>query len=195
MTEEPLEPAEMETDAVPEAEAKTAGQEKVVPVGESIRYRRRAQQAEKKAQQLEQQLQEAQAQIEQRLEQLATAEAQRDEMADRVTQIEHRRRLEQTLLNCGVNDLEAAVLLLEKDGALSPDADEPTIQAAVEKLLINRPHLCSHPSGTLPQRTASGKHRPTPQAQLVRTAERAARSGDRRDIVQYLRLRRQLATR
>lgn len=194
MTEESIEPAEMEEDAAAEAESRASGQEKVVPVGESIRYRGRAQQAEKKTQQLEQQLREAQAQIEQRLEQLASAEAQRDEMADRITRIEHQRRLEQVLLNCGVHDVEAATLLLEKGGTLSPDSDEPAIQAAVEKLLLNRPHLCSRPAGTLPQKTAGEKRRPTPQAQLVRTAERAARSGDRRDIAEYLRLRRQLAS-
>ena len=48
---------------------------KLVPVGESIKYRRRAQQAESKTTELQQQLDDLKGQLEHRNEELAVAEA------------------------------------------------------------------------------------------------------------------------
>lgn len=178
--------------APPPADADAVAAEKLVPVAESIKHRRRAQQAEKRAEQLEQQLRDSQTQIESHLERLATAEAQRDELTERLAGVQQRHRIERMLIECGAVDVEAACLLLDKQGGLGPDADEPAVQAAVEKLLTDRPHLCGR-GAALPEPTATGRARPAVGAKLVEAAQQAARSGDRRDIAKYLRLRRQLA--
>ena len=181
--------------SAPLVNAEAPQAEKVVPVSESIRYRRRAQQAEKRATQLEQQLQETQAKFESQLEELASAEAQRDELADQLTRTRHQRRLERTLEEFGVLDTEAAILLLDKESKLSPDADDSAIQTAVEGLLSSKPYLCGPGASPLPGATAASRGRASARSQLAGAAQRAIQSGDRRDIARYLRLRRQMATR
>ena len=167
---------------------------RMVPVAESIRYRRRAEQAETKLSEVEQQLKDAQSQLEKRVEELATAEAQRDEARLGLTVTENRMSAERLLTQAGVVDMETASLLLSKRVDLSEPVDQADIQRHVEQLLLDKPFLRA--GGTLPPRTAS--HRPVQQtatAKLTSAAQRAAISGNRRDIAEYLRLRRQTAAR
>lgn len=142
--------------------------------------------------QLERSLHETQARLQEQLDRLATAEAQRDELADRLACQEQRRRVERVLDRFGVVDPEAALLLLEKDGRLKDAGDEPAIAAAVEALLIDRPYL-GRPGGPLPGGSATGRAPRPLGAHLVDAARRAARTGDRRDVAAYLRLRRRMA--
>jgi len=181
------------TDAAP-PDAPNGGA-RFVPVAESIKYRRRAQQAEKGLQQLQQQLQDLQAQLQRRAEELAAAEAQRDEAHTQLAAAENRRTVERMLAQAGVVDAEAACLLLGKHIDLGEAIDEETLASAIEQLLLDRPYLRGGPASKgLPPRTASAKiGGPAPAAQLADAAERAAQTGDRRHVAEYLRLRRQMA--
>lgn len=165
--------------------------EKLVPVSESIRYRRRAQQAEQRTEQLEQQLQETQTQLQQQLEQLAQAESQRDELSDHLARVHHEGRVDSMLREFGVIDTEAAALLLNQRDDLTPDTEDARLRHAIESLLTDRPYLSGQSAARLPEQTATGRDR-AGGARVVEAARRAARSGDRRDVAEYLRLRRQL---
>lgn len=158
----------------------------LVPVAESIKYRRRAQQAERRAEELERRLAE-------RADQLATAEAQRDEAAQQLAATENRAAAERMLTEAGVADLEAASLLLARRVDLAQPAEGDSLRTAVEQLLLDKPFLRSAAPQLPP--TSAGERGGAPLgAQLAQAADRAARQGDRRSIANYLRLRRQAAS-
>ncbi len=168
--------------------------QKLVPVSESIKYRRRAQQAEARIAQLEQQLNEATTTAQQHQEQLATAEAQRDEATSQLISAENRAAASRMLADAGAVDLETAALLLGKRIDLGEPVDDDTLQAAVQDLLLDKPYLAGHPASGLPAATRGPSQRADSVAsQLTRAADRAARSGSRTDVAEYLRLRRQAA--
>jgi len=164
---------------------------KLVPVQEAIRYRRRAQQAEAKLQQLEQRLKDLQTELHDRLEQLGTADAQRDELQHQLETERARRSAEQSLHAAGVTDIETAMTLLEKRANFSDDPDGEKLQREVQRLLQDKPFLLA-PLPALPDKTASSRlrHAPT-SARLAEAATQAARTGNRQDVAEYLRLRRQ----
>jgi hypothetical protein len=170
-----------------------SGENKLVPVAEAIRYRRRAQQAETRLEQFEQQLQELQSQMTQRDEQLAAADALRDETATQVTILENRLAAERLLGKTGVVDLETADMLLSHRLDFSEPLDGDTLRRGVEQLLLDKPFLRSLGDANLPGPTAGVRGRDNTAAQLSEAAEAAARTGDRRDVARYLRLRRQAA--
>ena len=162
-----------------------------VPIAEAIKHRRRAQQAEGQLRQVEQKLQETQTQLEQRLEQLASAEAQRDELQHQLEQANLRASAERMLLAAGVADVETAMTLLEKRTGFSEDLDAARLGQAIERLVQDKPFLVSPVSG-LPGKTASARL-PSggPASRLAQAATRAAQTGTRRAVSDYLRLRRQ----
>ncbi len=163
-----------------------------VPVAEAIKYRRRAQQAENQIQGLEQQLEGTQSQIQRQSDDLATAEAQRDETGTQLTIAENRLAAERLLSETGVVDLETTSTLLSKRLDFAEDQDRETLVNAIEQLLLEKPFLKNAADVSLPPRTASPRpSRATVSGQLAQAAERAARSGDRKDVAEYLRLRRQ----
>ncbi len=170
------------------------GANKLVPVAESIKYRRRAQQAESDLQALEQKLAESQALVEERNEHLATADAERDEAKHQLTVTENRLAAERLLSEAGVVDLDAASLLLTKRLDLSQELDSSSLLSSIEQLLLDKPFLIHGGKASLPPKTASA-HRAESglTAQLARAAEQAMRTGDRRQVGEYLRLRRQVA--
>ena len=179
----------------PEADAPDGDEpaDRLVPVAESIRYRRRAQRAETKLTQFEQQLADAQAQLDGRLEQLAAAEAQRDELRTRLDLAATHASAERMLRQAGVADVETAMALLEKrtDLAVAPDAGQ--LEQEIQRLLQDKPILLADPP-RLPGKTASARLAASGPARLARAATRAAVSGSRRDVAEYLRLRRQQET-
>jgi hypothetical protein len=137
------------------------------------------------------QLSQLQRQIEQRSEELATAEAQRDETAHQLEALQNRLAAERQLAAAGVRDVETASLLLEKRGAYE-DAAPDQLTQAVTDLLNDKPALLAAPQPPMPPMTASGRDDElSTAAQLARVARRAAISGNRRDVAEYLRLRRQ----
>lgn len=157
--------AEASTEAQPDAG------EKRVPVSESIRYRRRAQNAE-------QQLEALQGEYEQISRQLEQTQRQ-------LEQVERRQRIDQLLIESEAIDLEAARLLTE---AAVEQMDQADVDEAVTQLRRRKPYLFRRTSpisgGTLSPRLRGVS------VELDEAAADAAASGDRRDLLRYLRLRR-----
>ncbi len=171
-----------------------AGASKLVPVGESIKYRRRAQQAETKLQDLAKSLQETQTQLQSHQDQLAASDAQRDEAMRQLTVMENRLSTERMLLEAGVVDLEAASLLLAKRIDIGEAVDRETLTRGIEQLLTDKPFLLGPATATLPPATSSAKlSEGAGVARLAHAADRAVHSGDRRDVAEYLRMRRHSA--
>jgi TolA-binding protein len=180
----------------PQASADDDGA-RLVPVAESIKYRRRAQQAETRLQQHEQQLNELQTQLERRSDELATAEAQRDEMNMQLAMMENTTAAERLLTAAGAVDLETASLLLGKRVDLAESLPKEDLSRAVEQLLLDKPFLRSRSAtgdATMPAMTNSARGgQVSAPAHLATIAQRAAASGNRKDIAEYLRLRRQMS--
>jgi len=108
-----------------------------------------------------------------------------------IARLERRRQIDQQLERERTIDRGLARLLTE---ATLETMDEPDARLAVEQLKRTRPYLFE-PTG--PLASASSPH-PDPDDQsddpdapaLEAAADRAARSGHRRDLLRYLRLRR-----
>ena len=152
--------------------AQAQAPDKLVPVSEAIRYRKRAQTAEQ--------------QLEQINEELRVMSAQLKEANQAVAGLERRQKVDALLMESDAIDLEAARLLTEQ-AVLT--MDEPDIELAVEDLRRHKPYLFRRrrdpdDSAMAPSLHPDG-HDPAEQA-----AEQAARTGDRRDLLRYLRLRR-----
>ncbi len=149
---------------------------KLVPVSESIRYRKRAQGAEKKAETLE--------------EQLAQAKSEIAEMTDKLGSMEAEQELVRKLTAAGSIDLDAAVLIAKVRLKESGDAD---LESVVEQLKKDKQYLFAEKTsaGLVAQKTAGVKGSVVNnQTVLERAAKKAASSGNRVDLHEYLRLRR-----
>ena len=153
----------------------------LVPVSEAIRYRKRAQAAEKKAEQLAEQL---------RQNELAQQQAQ--EKQDRSRQ---EMELTKELVAAGAMDVEAALLLAQRRMKSSSSKNELSNRQVIEALRQERPYLfgggvgedfrlwSSPTAGVRSGGNSGGRF-------LSHLAERARSSGDRRDMQEYLRMRR-----
>jgi hypothetical protein len=148
--------------------------EKQVPVSESIRYRRRAQAAEKKAGELE--------------AELAEARTKSQEMTAQVQELSIENKLITKLSAAGAVDIEAAVLLAKTK---IKDANE--IDAAVAQIAKEKPHLFTQPSSqTVQSKTASVKDKTAPAASALQRAARCASQNahSRASLQEYMKLRR-----
>ena len=150
---------------------------KLVPVTESIRYRRRAQSAEKKSESLAEQLTEASQKIG-RLEQ-------------DLSELQVEQTLVRKLAAAGAIDLETAVLVAKArlEGHGKADVD-----ACVEQLRREKAHLFGSVAETATFRKTAGAKDRVKQTQtaLEQAAARAAKTGSRADLQHYLKLRRSL---
>lgn len=147
---------------------------KLVPVAESIRYRKRAQSAEKKVEIL--------------AEQLAEAKSQAAKLAEQLNDIQLEQKLTRKLAQAGAIDLETAVLIAKARVGSNGDID-----VVVEQLKKEKQYLFAESSSgvTVTKKTAAAKDRlPDSRAILERAAKKAATTGNRADLQQYLRLRR-----
>ena len=106
------------------AQAGAEHTERLVPVTEAIRYRRRAQTAERQLGEAEARLKQAQAELQQL----------REDVAD----LEKRQRIDQLLAESEVIDIEAARLLTEAAIATMDDAD---VAEVVADLRRHKPYL------------------------------------------------------
>ncbi len=159
----------------------TAGQDnseglKLVPVAESIRYRKRAQSAEKLNETLAEQLKEAK------------SEATR--MAEQLSGIQTEQKLMWKLATAGAADLETAMLIAKArmEGKTQADTD-----GVIEQLKREKQYLFANSSAgsAATKKTAGAKERiQSTQALLERTAKKAAATGNRTDLQEYLKLRR-----
>lgn len=156
---------------------------KLVPIAESIRYRKRAQSAEKKLQAL--------------AGQLAEAKSQAAMLSEQLNDIQLEQKLMRKLAAAGTIDLETAVLIAKAKIAGHDNAD---LDGLIEQLKKEKQYLFASvaaergPSSTgigATKKTAAAKDRlQSSQAILERAAKKAATTGNRADLQEYLKLRR-----
>ena len=146
--------------------------DKLVPVSEAIRYRKRAQTAEQ--------------QLEQINDELRAMGAKLQEANRTVAHLERRQKVDALLMESDAIDLEAARLLTEQ-AVLT--MDEPDIEMAVDDLRRHKPYLFRRRHDPDDSAMAPSLH-PNGHDSAEQAAEQAARTGDRRDLLRYLRLRR-----
>jgi hypothetical protein len=151
-----------------------AGGDKLVPVGEAIRYRKRAQSAEQEAAELRQQLK--------------TSRAENESLAGRVDEIKTEQELVSLLTAAGAGDLEAAMLMAKARMAGS-DGD---VKSVVEKLRQEKDYLFSQQEEVVSASMTSGVRGRGGSGSKVlqRAAQRAAGSGSRVAVQEYMKLRR-----
>jgi len=148
---------------------------KLVPVSESIRYRKRAQSAEKK--------------IEDLAEQLAEAKAEAKRAAEQLSSIQVEQKLIRKLAAAGTVDLETAVLIVKARIEGETEAD---IDSVIKQLKKEKQYLFAGTSGAVTaKKTAGAKERmESSQTVLEKVAKKAATTGSRTDLQEYLKLRR-----
>jgi hypothetical protein len=151
---------------------------RLVPIAESIRYRKRAQGAEK--------------QVEDLTEQLAEANSQVAKLSEQLSDIQAEQKLTRKLVAAGTVDLEAAVLITKARMRGQTEAD---LEACVEQLKKEKQYLFGVAADTTAtKRTAGAKERVAhSQTVLESAAKRAATTGNRTDLQEYLKLRRNFA--
>jgi hypothetical protein len=163
-------------EALSETEEGTSSEDsKLVPLAESIRYRKRAQNAER--------------QVEALSEQLVESKTQMASMAEELNGIRNEQEILRRLSGCGVVDLEAAILIAK---ARLEDEPQVDLDSIVEQLKREKQYLFadSH-SHSASGKTSGAKDRVrNNQAVLERAASKAATTGNRVDLQEYLKLRR-----
>ncbi len=148
--------------------------EKTVPVSEAIRYRKRAQQAEQHLAEVQDQLSQQRQQTEQLNQQLSALHQQQ--------------ALREALHEAGTTDPETTLLLAQARLAADETEDAASV---VQQLRRDKPHLFAASVNTAaPDKTAGLRHRRDGNEALTSAAARAAQSGNRADLQQYLRMRR-----
>lgn len=148
---------------------------KLVPVAESIRYRKRAQSAEK--------------QVEALAEQLAEAKSQAVRIAEELEGVRREHEVVRKLAGCGAVDLEAAVLLAKAKLEHKPQAD---LDGVIEELTREKQYLFAEGNrSSLPKKTSGVREQvQNSRTVLEKAAKRAATTGNRADLQEYLNLRR-----
>lgn len=142
----------------------------LVPVIESIRYRKRAQAAEQELSTLQSKFADSQTELAQ--------------LRDAASTMERRQKIDALLADADAVDFDVARLLAE---AAVEAMDQPDVQLAIDELRRSKPYLFTARRTAASAMGARSYHDPG-QAELA--ADAAARSGDRRDLLRYLRLRR-----
>lgn len=152
--------------------------EKMVPVSESIRYRRRAQRAEKQAEQLK--------------EDCGKARSELENVKSELKETKLDKELAGKLSSAGAVDTETAMLVAKQK--LS-ESEEKDVESVIDELSRDKPYLFG--SGgqdsrgtnvTRPARQRAGEN----ESLLESAAKRASDTGSRVDLQEYLRLRRSL---
>lgn len=156
------------TEPVDVHEDATHDTDKLVPVTEAIRYRKRAQTAEQ--------------QLDATRSKLTELETQLNEAQELITSLERRQKIDALLAESDAIDLDAARLLTER---IVLEMDEPDVRSAVEDLRRHKPYLFRRSRS----RTSSAAVDESVHA-TEQVAAEARATGDRRDLLRYLRLRR-----
>ena len=150
--------------------------ERLVDVSEAIRYRKRAQSAEQKQTVLEQELAENKAEVER--------------LNKNLSQMTIERQLIDKLVLAGVRDLEVAVIIGK---ARLDDDKKATAADVVEQLKKEKSYLFSDSgfAAAAGAKTSGVKDKLSGTTSVLeRTAKKAAKSGSRTDLQEYLRARR-----
>ncbi len=149
---------------------------KLVPVAESIRYRKRAQSAERRNESL--------------AERLAQEKTKTSELVEQLSNMQIEQKLMRKLVTAGAVDLEAAVLVAK---ARMEGSDEADLDSCVEQLKKEKQYLFAAERGetVVAKRTAPAKDRAANDGTILeRAAKKAATTGNRTDLQEYLKLRR-----
>lgn len=163
-----------EEQALSETGAEQSESSRLVPVAESIRYRKRAQAAEK--------------QVETLAEQLAEEKSHTKQMAEELSGIKVEQELTRKLAAAGSIDIETAVLIAK---AKINDDNKGDIDGVIEQLKREKGHLFIGDSVSTAGKTSPVKDKTAgTRVGLERAAKRAAESGNRMDLQEYLKLRR-----
>ena len=177
----------------------TDGREpKLVDVRESIRYRRRAQDAESRCAELEGRL----AELEQ-ADALRAAEAEAARAEERrraeslegeLARLQAERRLERELLRAGARDVETALLVARERQQAAEGGAEMDPAELARAVLDEKPYLRGDVRDAVPPLGRSSRSPAPPQAGPARKADRLARdartTGRRDDLIEYMRARR-----
>jgi hypothetical protein len=150
--------------------------EKLVDVSEAIRYRKRAQSAEQRRQEIEQELTESRTEVER--------------LNKNLSQMTVERQLIEKLVSAGVRDLEAAVII---GRAKLEDNKKATTADIVEQLRREKSYLFSESSITAlaGAKTSGVKDKLSGATSVLeRAGKKAANTGSRTDLQEYLRIRR-----
>ncbi len=156
------------------SEDKDVSAEKLVPVGEAIRYRKRAQSAEQAAEALN--------------EELKASKEQSKQLTEKLQQLENDNAMTMELVSAGAIDLEAAMMMTK-----SRLKDGEDVKDVVAQLRNDKGYLFAElaEQAVLP-RTSGVKHKKGgAMGGLEMAAKRAASSGSRADVQEYLKVRRQ----
>lgn len=154
-------------------------------VAEAVRYHKRAQNAERKVEEL--------------AEQLNRAKSETANLTERLGETTVERELTRKLVSAGAADVETALLVAKARIDNSGQADssagpEAGLDGVVEQLKKEKAYLFAQQKDSdtaATKRTASAKDRLTSNGSaLERAAKRAAVSGSATDLQQYLKLRR-----
>lgn len=146
--------------------------EKRVPVTEAIRYRKRAQEAEREREELASSLEELRSAL--------------DESRSMLIESERRRHVDAALTELRSVDLETARVMLE--GSVEGEQDEESIRRAAAELKRKKPFLFRS-SGAPTGGSMGGRPRQGARALETRARE-ASETGDRKALMRYLRVRR-----
>jgi hypothetical protein len=171
-------------------------------VQESIKYRRRAQEAERRAEALETEIQSLRQGETDRVadleRELTQARTEAESLRGRIEIVEQDRRLERELLRAGCADAETALALAHE--RLKSAAPANDLAAFAKSLLDEKPHLRGGTVGagsssgqsppSLPPRTAAAKPAGTPARTADRLAEQARSTGSAADLLAYMKARR-----
>jgi len=170
-------------------------------IQESIKYRRRAQEAERRAEALEAELAGLREADESRAAaveaDLAQARAEAENLRKSLEGVERDRRLERELARAGCIDPETALAVAHERVAAATDPPED-LAAFARGLLEEKPHLRASggrrgdPDAPLPPRTSGPKPAgdDAPRRAAERLAEQARQTGSPRDVMAYVRARR-----
>lgn len=148
--------------------------EKLVPVGEAIRYRKRAQVAEQQAEAIEQELK--------------TSKDKSSELEEQVNELQSEKEITAELISAGAIDLEAAMMM-----AKSRMKEQDDVKSVIKQLRSEKAYLFSEQAEqSTSTKTAGVKNKnTTARSVLEASAKKAAVSGSRADVQEYLKVRRQ----
>jgi len=170
-------------------------------IQESIKYRRRAQEAERRLEALEAEINDLRdgrdqhaAGLQAKLDQ---ARAEAETLRGRLAELERDRDLERELARAGAADTETALALARQRLAGAEPPDDPA--AFAKALLAEKPHLRGTPvtpatdrPAALPTKTAGAKPAAAdaPRRAAQRLADQARQTGRPSDVLAYMRARR-----
>ena len=159
-----------------ETEVRDDENPRLVPVSESIRYHKRAQVAEQQLGLLGKELAESKARV--------------SEMEEQLRNLSIEQELSRKLAASGATDIEAAVLIAKSRLEAQGEGD---LDGVIDQLKREKQYMFSGPvsTGVGTRKTAGARERvSSSQTVLEKAAQRAAVTGNRTDLHEYLKLRR-----